>query len=211
MVSERADICPNCGVSMRAKHSWPKEKTIYLLLTVLALVAFGFGVLQYAISENWKRSDFVAKKIEDFYADSINRSVLIMLDYEGRSIELFPERADAKDKYVKVDIQMVQNALREEAEDFQWSAEEFRVREYFDHYLRSLSRLNYYIETEAIKAHELCADFGYWVNVMVGEKWVIDRKGPHFSNFPLQLKSYLDYWNNDYVKSFITSVSKTCP
>jgi hypothetical protein len=54
-------------------------------------------------------------------------------------VELYPENASAKDRYVDVTLPMLVKAVGQEKE---FSDAEFRIRIFFEHYLTSLSRFN---------------------------------------------------------------------
>jgi hypothetical protein len=41
-----------------------------------------------------------------------------MMDYEGHSIELFPEREKLEERYVDVNIGMLTNSLKEKSDSF---------------------------------------------------------------------------------------------
>jgi hypothetical protein len=74
-----------------------------------------------------------------------------MMDYDPAHVELYPERASAKDRYVDMTLSMLVKAVGQEKE---FSDAEFRIRIFFEHYLTSLSRFNYFLTSGAIEPQE---------------------------------------------------------
>src|SRR5438132_9177528 len=101
------------GWTRGADGGWKTSDRISAISVVLAVAGFAFGYWQYQTAENWKRSEFVAGQIKDFYADKINESVLLMMDFNPAHVELFPE-AEGKAKYVDVSSETVLHAIAQE-------------------------------------------------------------------------------------------------
>jgi hypothetical protein len=127
-----------------------------------AIIGFFWGIRIYFASERWKRSEFVAAQIKEFHSDKINESVLRMMDYDPARVDLFPHKPNEA-RYVNVSLAAFVNAIAKEQYN---TDEEFQIRQYFEHFLTSLSRLNYFMNSGAIKPNELCADFRYIVSLM---------------------------------------------
>jgi len=96
---------------------WKKSEAISLLSVICAALVFGFGIWQYRASENWKRSEFVANQIKEFNSDRINQMVLLMMDYDEVTVELFPNKSKVEDRNVDVTLEMAVNAINKE-DDF---------------------------------------------------------------------------------------------
>lgn len=152
------------GHAAVASMSW--SDIIAALSAVGAVIGFGWGIKRYFSSENWKRSEFVAAQIKEFHSDKINEAVLRMMDYDPARIELFPDKPNEA-KYVNVSLDTLINAINKEDDLIDI---ELEIREYFEHFLICLSRLNYFMDRGAIKLKELCADFSYIVDVMTGKE-----------------------------------------
>src|SRR5262249_5756553 len=132
---------------------WTRAEVFDVLGKIGAVLVFAFAVAQYISSESWKKTELVASQIKEFHADKINKAVLTMLDYDPAPVELFPNKIFGK----HVDVQFYQliNAIYLETD---FTEVEFQVRQYFEHFLTSLSRFNYFLESEAMQPRELCAD-----------------------------------------------------
>src|SRR5712691_11440775 len=57
-----------------------------LLGTGAALI---FGYLQYQKADRWKRAEFLAKEMKDFFGDPDVQNVLLMIDWSPRRVNLF--------------------------------------------------------------------------------------------------------------------------
>src|SRR5689334_2842815 len=62
----------------------------------LSILGFGgssfaliFGYFQYRKADQWKRAEFLAKEMKEFFEDSDVRNVLLMIDWAPRRINLF--------------------------------------------------------------------------------------------------------------------------
>jgi len=116
---------------------WKKSDIISALSATIAILVFGFGIWQYRSSENWKRSEFVAKKISDFNSDRIHRSIIQIIEYDDAMVEIFPGKPA-----VKVRSDLLIKAIEEKGEP---TDVEFQVQQYFDYFLKSLARFNYFL------------------------------------------------------------------
>src|SRR4051812_8365932 len=76
-----------------------------------ALIAFIVGLIQYRHAQRWKRAEFVAKEIKEFKNDPAIRNALLMLDWNERYIELFPNREDPIKRSVLVNDDLLCRAL----------------------------------------------------------------------------------------------------
>jgi hypothetical protein len=197
-------------------RGWTKSEIIAAVSALIAAVSaagailvFGLGVSQYRSSENWKRSEFVAEQIKEFNADKTNRAVLLMMDYDPARVELFPQKADVKDRYVEVNFAMLVKAIAHEKD---LSDGEFQIRIFFEHFPTSLSRFNYFLTSGAIEPHELCADFAYPVELMTGTAREIKLKntGEDIAPFSKAVHDYLTRWEYTDIKEFEQKIQKAC-
>jgi hypothetical protein len=190
-------------------RNWAKSDVIAALSAACAIAVFLFGILQYRSSENWKRSEFVAAQIKDFNSDKINHAVLLMMDYDPARVELFPEKANLKDQYVDVKFAMLVKAIGQEKE---FSDAEFQIRIFFEHFLTSLSRFNYFLASGAIEPQELCADFAYPVELMTGtaREMKLKNTGDDIAPFSKAVRDYLTRWEYTDIKEFEQRIQKAC-
>src|SRR5262249_4371901 len=81
-------------------------------LGVLGTVgAFWFGVVQYAKAEKWKRTEFLAGEMKGFFDDPDVRSVLKMIDWAPRRINLFHSEDTDPEHYPVVSRELQISAL----------------------------------------------------------------------------------------------------
>jgi hypothetical protein len=190
-------------------RDWEKSDVIAAASAACAIAVFAFGIWQYRSSENWKRSEFVAAQIKDFNSDKINHAVLLMMDYDPARVELFPEKANLKDQYVDVKFAMLVKAIGQEKE---FSDAEFQIRIFFEHFLTSLSRFNYFLASGAIEPQELCADFAYPVELMTGtaREMKLKNTGDDIAPFSKAVRDYLTRWEYTDIKEFEQRIQKAC-
>jgi hypothetical protein len=189
--------------------NWQKSDVIAAVSAVCALAVFLFGILQYRSSENWKRAEFVAAQIKEFNSDKINHAVLVMMDYDPAHVELFPEKANAKDRYVDVKFGMLVKAIDQEQE---FSEAEFQIKIYFEHFLTSLSRFNYFLDAGAIEPQELCADFAYPVELMTGiaREMKLKNTSVDIEPFSKAVSKYIARWEYTEIAEFEKRIQKAC-
>ena len=190
-------------------RDWEKSDVIAAASAVCAIGVFAFGIWQYRSSENWKRSEFVAAQIKEFNSDKINQSVMLMMDYDPARVELFPDREKTVDRYFDVKFEMLVNAIDQEKG---FSEQEFQIRQYFEHFLTSLSRFNYFLTSGAIDASELCADFAYPVELMTGSARDMKLKntGVDIEPFSKAVHGYVARWQFTDISDFMGKIQKAC-
>jgi hypothetical protein len=190
-------------------RDWEKSDTIAAASAACAIAVFAFGIWQYRSSENWTRSEFVAAQIKEFNSGKINQSVMLMMDYDPARVELFPHREKSADRYFDVKVEMLVKAIDQE-KDF--SEEEFQIRQYFEHFLTSLSRFNYFLTSRAIDASELCADFSYPVELMTGtaSEMKLKNTGVDIEPFSKAVRGYIARWQFTDIKDFMAKIQKAC-
>ena len=197
------------GFTTGERTVWAKSDVIAALSAACAIAVFLFGILQYRSSENWKRSEFVAAQIKELNSDRINNAVFQMMDYDPAHVELFPEKTNAKDRYVDVKLSMLVKAVGQE-KDF--SDAEFQIRIFFEHFLTSLSRFNYFLTSGAIEPQELCADFAYPVELMTGtaRDMKLKNTGDDIAPFAKAVHDYLTRWQYTDITEFERKIQKAC-
>jgi hypothetical protein len=190
-------------------RDWEKSDVIAAASAACAIAVFALGIWQYRSSENWKRSEFVAAQIKEFNSDKINHAVLLMMDYEPAHVELFPDKPNLADRYVDVNFDTLIKAIREEKG---FTEAQFQVRIYFEHFLTSLARFEYFLESGAIEPQELCADFGYPVELMTGTAREMELKNTDVDIAPFlkAVQDYLTRWEFADIVDFQKKIQKAC-
>ena len=132
-----------------------------------------------------------------------------MMDYEPAHVELFPDKRDAKDRYVNVKFEMLIKAVNEERS---FNDTQFQIKQYFEHFLTSLSRFDYFVVSGAIEPKELCADFGYPVDLMTGDarEMKLNNTGVDITPFSKAVDGFLTRWQLTDIMDFMKKIAKAC-
>jgi hypothetical protein len=180
------------------KFEW--QNLIAAISALVALFILVLGYRQYKSTERWKRAEFVSAQIKEFNADKINRAILLMMDYHPASVDLHPDKK-LEERSVEVELDMLVKAIRDEDD---LSDDEFQIEIFFEHFLRSLQRLNFLITAKAIDPKELQADFYYPIGLMWGYSWEIKHKHTEIDMRPFSnaVKEYLVRWRYPGVEQF---------
>lgn len=135
-----------------------------------ALLLFFIGIKRYIIEQTWKRNEFVANEIKVFTSDSMVRNAMYILDWGSRYIQLFPDKENYNDRFVKVDRQILKKALqyhdlriKEDGKE-RFTTTEVAIRDTFDHFLSYFERFNQFIEAGLLTKKELQPYLIYWIN-----------------------------------------------
>jgi hypothetical protein len=194
---------------LKWRPSWDNSDIIAAVSTACAIFVFVLGLWQYRASENWKRSEFIAAQIKDFNSDTINQSVLLMMDYNPAHIELFPDKPEPSKRYVYVSFDTLIKAINEDTFP---TETEMQVKIYFEHFLTSLSRFEYFLESGAIEPKDLCADFDYPVELMTGTATEMRHRNTGEDIAPLHnaVQGYLTRWGITNIQTFQTTILNAC-
>jgi len=151
-----------------------------------ASVAFVVGLRQYLRSEQWKRAEFLAQEIKDFFGQPKVGLALTLIDWGARSLPIRAIRHPEDQTLVFVTRQMQCRALlphtlveplfgsdREssDAESMadrksirRFTQEESIIRDCYDALLDGLERFGSYLESGLVSANDLRPYLAYWIN-----------------------------------------------
>lgn len=132
----------------------------------LSLFIIGFG--RYSKSQYWKMNEFVANEMKEFNQDRMVKNAKLMLDWDKRNIELFPEKEDYNERFFMVDREKLRSALMSHRLKNVFKKEEVAIRDTFDHFFDHLEKFHHFIEAGLITEKELAPYLRYWMNV-IGE------------------------------------------
>lgn len=171
---------------------------IDLLLKGLTFIVAGAlalkAILEYRQAQRWKRFEFIAQQIKDFNTDPQVRKVMVMLDWEERQLELFPERDT--DKTVLINTSLLTSALHPDNEggDQQGYTEaQARIRELFDAFFDKLSFFSIVLRSGLVHQDDLAPYLRYWLDRLVLPK----HRGLLFTQ---NVWAYLDQYGYGDVK-----------
>ena len=152
--------------------------------TAFALV---FGFFQYRKADQWKRAEFIAKEMKEFFENADVQNVLLMIDWAPRRINLFHEKENDPKKYPRITRDLQVSALEphtlrvsdqgsdgqtdQESEGIgavdrtsKFSMEETRIRDSYDRFLDHLERFASYLESGLVSKAELDPYLRYWID-----------------------------------------------
>jgi hypothetical protein len=214
-ISSAAGTCPRCGAEV--KYGWKKSDRIAVVGASISLLTLVLGVLgawlaysEFQVQDNWKRREFVVAQIKEFYSDPVNRNVLMMMDYNPATIELYPAKSNPSDRMR--DVPFAQFVKTISSEDNR--GDDLLIRVQFEHFLKALRRFNYLVRYKAIAAAELCADFDYPLSLLAGDPTTHDKKlrNSHIDITPLAegVAHYVNAWEDEPFRQFIVTMGKAC-
>ena len=181
-----------------------------LLVSVATLVVGICGGIvaakSFGRSEKWKRAEFLAGEMKEFFADDRVKKTLLFVDWGARRVQLLPESAIDGGKVV-VDRMLQANALRphsiaRDVVDGTDSAEnseveslarfrqaEVVIRDCYDGFLDGLERFASYAQTSLVDIEALHAYLGYWLSTIQAP-----AKGPNEAAWKAALLTYINFY-----------------
>jgi hypothetical protein len=153
------------------------------------LLAFLVGLMQYRRTQRWKRAEFVAGEMKEFKADPMVRNALLLLDWNERAVELFPQEANPEKRSILIDDRTLAAALVPHVRRHDFSRVEIALRDTFDHFFDRLERFEYFLEAGLVSRQEFAPYLDYWLNVLANEH--SGRKPPEVVR---ALWMYIDFY-----------------
>lgn len=157
-----------------------------LLVSIIGLggtfIAVLMGVRSYIRTEQWKRAEFLALEMKEFFADKRVNTALTLIDWGARNVELLGE---GQDREVFVTRQMQVRALLphtllrvasdeqvfttkpgrlDHPDDRRFSPPEAAIRDCYDAFLNGLEAFSSYVKTGLIKIDHLRPYLQYWID-----------------------------------------------
>lgn len=134
---------------------------------ITAIVLFFIGLRRYTKEQKWKRKEFVAKEIKEFHENKMNRNAMLMLDWDTRGIELYPEHPDYEKRNVLIGRKELAKALLPHHNlTFRFNQDEAIIRDTFDNFLSTLTRFEHFIETGIVSLEDFRPYLRYWISVI---------------------------------------------
>jgi hypothetical protein len=153
-----------------------------------AAVAFFAGLAQYARAQRWKRSEWVAQEMRQFFSDPAVRRALLMIDWSGREIS-FPAEDGEGVSRVRVSDTMVADALKhhsERPEGFQ--PDETLIRDTFDRFLDGLERFASFRAAGLVSTEDIKPYLAYWIHHIRSARGLAEDRRL------VQLRSYIEQY-----------------
>jgi hypothetical protein len=163
------------------------EKLIKGLTVIVALAGLFKAVIEYTKAQKWKKAEFLAKEIKEFFADKNVQRALLMLDWNIIHIKLFEGEIENKTKFEFKDV-MIESSLRHHTETY-FTPEESIIRQTFDDFLFKLGMFQNYIDSKLISKKDIEPYLGYWIN-LIGDLSLNRKQEQHFK----QLWRFINYY-----------------
>lgn len=146
-----------------------------------SLVAFAIAVSTYYRTERWKRAEFLAREMKEFFTAPRVQKAMLLIDWGKRRIQLLEDRA-ADQSVVVVDRAMQVRGLRPhvlvsgDASDpvamevadttdiDRFTQPEAAIRDCYDAFLDGLERFASYMKTGLTDVASLRPYIGYWID-----------------------------------------------
>lgn len=134
---------------------------------ITAIVLFVIGLRRYKKQQNWKKKEFVAKEIKEFYENKIVRNAMLMLDWDTRKIELYPENPEYDKKFALIGRKELERALIPHGKlKAKYTPDEVVIRDTFDYFLEQLTRFEHFIESDLVSVEDFKPYLRYWIDVI---------------------------------------------
>lgn len=166
------------------KLDWSELGDQITALSGVATVAtLLLALVQYARAEQWKRAEFVAGEMKQFFDDPKVQLVLTMIDWSPRRINLHGLTAEDRDKWPVVSYETQISALlphtalsgrSDRTEDAprggtattkdRYTNDEAVIRDAYDRFLDCLDRFGAHLDSRLVRYEELRPYLGYWLD-----------------------------------------------
>jgi len=145
-----------------------------------SFVVFSIGLSTYLRTEKWKRAEFLANEMKEFFSTPRVQKTFLLIDWGCREVQLLEDRS-ADEGRVIVTRQMQTMGLRphvllnrtgSDPEVFTvddgvsgvgFTRAEAAIRDCYDAFLDGLERFSSYVETGLIDVASLRPYIGYWI------------------------------------------------
>jgi hypothetical protein len=166
-------------------------KYIVPLITILTLVK---AIIEYRKTQIWKESEFLSKEIKEFFSDSKVITVLTLLDWNSRKVNI-------NGILTKIDDKIVIDSLQTHDKKSKFSLEEAYIRDIFDSFFDKLSYFNIHCKNGLFSRSKVHNYFEYYFRILTTN----ERKSVEFISV---IDSYLSYYGYNNVKELLEDYKK---
>ena len=188
--------------------------------TIGSVIVFSIGVSTYLRTEKWKRAEFLANEMKEFFTNSRVSKTLFLIDWGSRELQLIEDRSPA-DARVVVTRTMQTMALRphtmlertgSDPEVFTvedgvttvgFTQSEAAIRDCYDAFLDGLERFASYVETGLTDVRSLRPYIGYWIDDISSPTENADDAG-----WCAALLTYISFYRFDGVLNLFDAFGK---
>lgn len=155
-----------------------------------AAIAFCAGLFQYVRAQRWKRAEWVAQEMRQFFSDEAVGRALLMIDWGARAIAFPADGAGGGSRVIRVTDEMVTKALKHHSErQGGFEPDEAQIRDTFDHFLDSLERFASFRAAGLVTSNDLKPYLAYWIHNIRSATGAPDGAGRL-----VQLRSYIQQY-----------------
>jgi len=183
-------------------EGWGADNTVALLGLVGAAVAFFVGLIQYRRAQQWKRAEWVAQEVKAVLADPSVDAALKMIDWGGRSIQLYPTRKNEDERFEWVASEEVVRGLASHHDHGPFTPKEAAIRDAFAHLLDGLERLEGYLGAGLITVSDLAPYLHYWAEHLENA-----RGNPRLN----QVRAYMSTYRCDGAARLLRRLNENLP
>ena len=190
---------------LSAFAAWTLDDFLKVIALVGGVITFAIGLAQYRRTQQWKRAEWVAQEMKQLFADPIVQAALLMIDWESRSILLYPDRVAQEGRYVFVTNEIVAGALvshKSREGDSGFTMLEADIRSAFDRLLDGLERFNSYVVTGLVEIADLEPYLMYWARKVMRD-WSPDPMKQRIE----RLRSYMDAYGFDGAHALLKQIA----
>lgn len=181
----------------------PKSENLFQDITLLlGLIGVIKALIEYRKAQSWKKAEFLAKEMKEFFADKNVQRALLILDWNVIDITLFEHEADNKTKFRFIDS-MLERSLKHHEEAI-FSEEEAIIRQIMDNFLFKLGMFQNYIDSKLISKKDIEPYLQYWIELIGKSK--DGKKDEHIIN---QLWVFINYYGYNSVIKLVENFGYT--
>lgn len=160
--------------------------TTFIITIILAIKA----LVEYTKSQKWKKNEFLAKEMKDFFSDRDVKKALLILDWNRIDIPLYDNEIPTnKERSIFfVDETHLENSLSI-SPNAEFNDEETILRKSIDEFLVRLSTLQNYIDNKLFTTKDLRPYIVYWIS-LIGDKNKAHKNPIYIENLWNFIKRY---------------------
>ena len=134
-----------------------------LLLTSLTLLK---GIVEYQKTQKWKKLEFIAKEVKEFFADFNVKRMLLLLDWNMLDLPIKEGEITTNAKTIKINDDILFSAWQHHEASDGFPELETLIRVIFDEGLSKLSLFNQYLKTGLMEENDLKPYLIYWIDII---------------------------------------------
>lgn len=160
-----------------------------------AVVVFAIALAQYVRSENWKKTEFVAKLFKEFSESQDCRNACWIL--EGDPREIFYKCGEKYERY-SYNFDELSKAIDGAIGQALLSAHQLHMLDSLDGFLIYIEQFERAIQRRLVKQDDVYPYFGYWIGVLSGQEGWAPPK-------PIleKIRAYIKHGGFDDVEQFL--------